>query len=159
MDSIIKEVNTTEEYWKKVLEDEHLGMNRGTIFQKDEDDIEIDAQAVRQLNGPEKKPKRGRPRKTGFKGTRLNFTKLDAEASTRSTYRPGETSGVFQVGGFRYYGPSVCIGAGRGGSKGPETYDHFITYVGGSTDLTGLEEKLSREEDGKSRPPGHGPDA
>lgn len=149
---------TDEAYWKQVLDAEGLGMNRGTAFLKDKDDIE--AQKEEQNNSVPKN-KGGRPRKTGPKGRHLEFTKLNAEASTRFTRTLTELSGIFKLGGFRNYGPSLPFGAGRGkkgGRRGPEDYGHFITYVGNAGDIARLEESLSLEETGRVTPSGYGAD-
>ncbi len=139
---------TDVDYWRSVLDREGLGMNRGTTSL--DDDAVIESEPI--------KRKRGRPRKTGPKHQHINFTRQEAQASTRPTYTSSETNGVFQVGGFRHYGSSTAYGAGRNRSGQKGDRRDFLTYVGNDSDLAKLEERISLQEAGRVSPTGHGVD-
>jgi len=129
-------------------------MNRGTTFPEE------DKLLSRLTEKKTKKVKRGRPRKGGFTGHRINFTKAEAEAAVRPTVPGINQSAIFQIGGFREYGPSKAYSPGhnrKGGHKGPDVSGAFIQYVGDSYDLARLEESISLD-DGRARPEGYGPD-
>lgn len=153
---VVDTTRTDQAYWTAVLKAEGLGMNRGTTFPEDE---KLANQEERQTTPVGKKM--GRPRKTGPKGYHLNFTKAEAIAASRPTYIPTEKNGVFQIGGFRNYGPSVPYGAGKGqkgGRRGSDVSGAFIQYVGDAKDLARIQESQDKQESGRVTPSGYGPD-
>lgn len=153
---------TDQRYWDAQLESFNLGMNRGTSFPAE--DL-ADNEELRKASKP--KNKGGRPRKPGPRGPHLSLTKPEAIEATRSTATPDALGGLFRFQGFRQIGARL-VGAGRGqkgGRKGPEggrddrhQSGHFLQYIGGSDDLSRLEERISRDESGRVRAAGNGPD-
>lgn len=143
-------------YWSAVLKSKGLAMNRGVNF-SDEENLAKQEELRHASAGK----KMGRPRKTGPKGYHLNFTKIEAIAASRPTYTSTEKNGVFQIGGFRNYGPSVPYGVGKGQKGGRRSLNsdrHLIVYVGDNTNLARIEERQATQSSGLVTPAGYGAD-